>query len=108
MQESAKNVKILNALSTDHSPLFCSFLNLANISRGRGLWKFNNSLISNTNFVDEMKTLIQKVIFGFENDTYLTDQVKWELLKYEIRKFGINFSKKLAQNSLKLQRDLEI
>ena len=57
--------------------------------------------------MDEMKTLIQKVIFGFENDTYLTDQVKWELLKYEIRKFAINFSKKLAQNSRKLQRDLE-
>ena len=107
MQESVKNVKILNALSTDHSLLFCSFLNLTNTSRGRGLWKFNNSLISNTNFVDEMKTLIQKVIFGFENDPYLTDQVKWELLKYEIRKFAINFSKKLAQNSRKLQRDLE-
>ena len=54
-----------------------------------------------------MKTLIQKVIFGFENDTYLTDKVKWELLKYEIRKSVINFSKKLAQNSRKLQRDLE-
>ena len=52
-------------------------------------------------------TLIQKVIFGFENDTYLTDQVKWELLKYETRKFAINVSKKLAQNSRKLQRDLE-
>ena len=88
-------------------PHYFAFLNLTNISRGRGLCKFNNSLISNTNFVDEMKTLIQKVIFGFENDTYLTDQVKWELLKYEIRKFAINFSKKLAQNSRKLQRDLE-
>ena len=107
MQELVKNVKILNAVSTDHSRLFCSFLNLTNIVRGSGLSKFNNSLISNTNFVDEMKTLTQKVIFGFENDTYLTDQVKWELLKYEIRKFAINFSKKLAQNSRKLQRDLE-
>ena len=54
-----------------------------------------------------MKTFIQKIIFSFENDTYLTDLVKWELLKYEIRKFAINFSKKLAQNSRKLQRDLE-
>ena len=54
-----------------------------------------------------MKTLNQKVIFGFENDTYLTDQVKWEFLKYEIRKFAINFSKKLAQNSRKLPRDLK-
>ena len=107
MQESVKNVEILNALSTDHSPLFCSFLNLTKTSRGRGLWKFNNSLVSNINFVYEMKTLIQKVIFGFENDTYLTDQVKWELLKYEVYKFAINFSKELAQNSRKLQRDLK-
>ena len=107
MQESAKNVKIPNALSTDHSPLFCSFLNLSNISIARGLWKFSNSLISNSNFVNEMKTLIQKVIFSRENDTYLTDQVKWELLKYEIRKFAINFYRKLVQNSRKLQADLE-
>ena len=27
-----------------------------------------------------MKTLIQKLIFSLENDTYLTDQVKWESL----------------------------
>ena len=107
MQESLENVKILNALSTDHSPLCCSFLNLTNISRGRGLWEFNNSLISNINFVDEMKTPIQKVIFGFENDTSLTDQVKWEFLKHEIRKFAVNFSKKLAQNFHKLQRGFE-
>ena len=59
MQESVENVKILNALSTDHSSLFCSFLNLTSFSRGCGLSKFSNSLISNTNFVDEMKTLIK-------------------------------------------------
>ena len=31
----------------------------------------------------------------------LNNQVKWELLKYEIRKFAINFFKRLAQNSHK-------
>ena len=54
-----------------------------------------------------MKTLIQKVFFSLLNDTYLTDQVKPELLKYEIRKFAINISRKIAQNSRKLQTDLE-
>ena len=93
----AKNVIILNALLTDHSPLFCSFP--SNISRGRGLWKYNNSLISNTNFVDEMKILIQNVVVCLENDTYLTDQMKWEL-KYEIDKCAFNFSSKQAQNSV--------
>ena len=56
MQELAKNFKKLNDLSMDYSPLFCSFLSLSNVSRGLNLWKFNNSLISNNNFVDEMKT----------------------------------------------------
>ena len=93
------------ALPTNHSPLFCSLRNFINISRDCGLWKFSNSLISNTNFVDEMKALIQKVIFGFENETYLTDQLNWDLLKYEISK--LIFLKKLAQNSHKLQRNLE-
>ena len=57
--------------------------------------------------MDETKTPIQKVIFDFETDSYLTDPVKWELLKHEIRKFTIKYSKKLEQNSCKLQRDLE-
>ena len=70
-------------------------LGLSNVCRGRGLWKFNNSLISNINFVDEMKTLIQKVVFSPENDTYLADQVKWELLKYKIHKSAVNFPRKV-------------
>ena len=52
-----------------------------------------------------MKTLVPKVIFSLENDSYLTDQVKWELLKYEICKTAINFYRKLAQYSCKLQTD---
>ena len=107
MQKLAKKVNILNALSANHFPLFCSVLILSNISRGYGVQKFNNSLIWNTNFLVEKKTLIQKVIFSLENDTFLSDQVQWELQKYEIRRVGINFSRKIAQNSSKLETDLE-
>ena len=52
-----------------------------------------------------MKTLVQKVMFSLEKDTYLTDEVKWGLLNYELN--CIKFSGKLAQNSCKLQTDLE-
>ena len=97
MQELATIVKTTNTLSMNHYPLFCSFLNLNNISRCRGIWKFNNFLISNTNFVNEIKTVIQNVIFSLENlNTFLTDQVKLQLLKYETCKFPINFFRKPA------------
>ena len=54
-----------------------------------------------------MKVLIQKVIFSLEKGTYLTDQLKWKLLKYEIRKLTVYSARALAQNFRKLQTNLE-
>ena len=52
---------VLNALSSDHSSLFCSISkpNELNKGKGKGLWKFNNSLISNTDFFERMKQPIE-------------------------------------------------
>ena len=36
-----------------------------------------------------------------------TDQIKWELLKYEILKFVITFSRRTSQNTKKSQCELE-
>ena len=59
LQEYVTKSDVLNPLSTDHSPVFCkiSKRNKFNKEKGRGLWKFNNSLISNTDFVKQMKQL---------------------------------------------------
>ena len=57
--------------------------------------------------MDRMKKFIQKKNFQSWKLHLLYCQAKWELLKYEIRKFAINFSRKPAQNSRKLQTDLE-
>ena len=49
LQEYVKKSDVLNPLSTDHSPVFCSISkrNAFNKEKGKSLWKFNNSLISN-------------------------------------------------------------
>ena len=39
---------------------------------------------------------------------YIYDKVKWEYLKYGIRKYPVGFSKKLAKNSEIEIADLEI
>ena len=87
LQEYVKKSDVLNALSTDHSPVFCSISkrNEFNKGKGRGLWKFNNSLISNTDFFKQMKNLIQNFKRQL-SEPEQTDQIKWELLKYEICK----------------------
>ena len=101
LQEIISNVDILNAVLTDHSPVFSSFIKCLNCAKGPGFWKFNNLLICNSNFVDELKIFIYNTkIFLDQNDT-LSNKSKWEFLKYEIRKRSIAFSKVLAKKSKK-------
>ena len=57
LQETISNVIILTVFSTDHSLVFCSFIKSLRYSKGPGFWKFNNSLISNNDFVEELKFL---------------------------------------------------
>ena len=61
LEESGKKTEILYALSSDHSSVFCSFVNNGTFARGSGVWKFNNSLLLNTEFVKKLKTHIEIV-----------------------------------------------
>ena len=58
LQERTRNVDILNPVSTDHLPVFCSLVNSMEFRKGPGIWKFSNSLIFDRNFVKEMKCFI--------------------------------------------------
>ena len=98
LQESTKTTDTLAAFSTDHSPITFSLCHLKEFPRGKGLWKFNKSLIKNENYREQMKTLIKHVLYNFDQDNILDPQFRWEYLKYEIRKFSIHFSKGIAQN----------
>ena len=61
LQECIKKSEIINTFSTDHSTVFCSFLNNVEITTGPGLWKFNKSLVKKLDYVEKMKQLIQNV-----------------------------------------------
>ena len=104
LQQYVKKSDVLSAFSTDYSPVFCSISkrNEFNKGKGRGLWKFNNSLISNTDFVKQIKQLIQNIKQQELSESEQTDQIKWELLMYEIRKFAITFSRNISQNTKKV------
>ena len=52
-------------------------------------------------YIDQMKKLMLDTLNELFNEKTLHDQVKWEYLKYNIRKNIINFSKKLAKNTSK-------
>ena len=99
MQESIKKTDILTTQSTDHSPIFFSLSKNTGISRGKGLWKFNNSLCHKPNFITELKNYL-KVISNKMSAAQITDeQLCWKYIKYEIRKFSIYFSKEKAKKT---------
>ena len=72
-----------------------------------GLWKFNNSLVSNEEYVLRLKELINKVKGELNRSNQFCDQVKWEVLKYEIRCFTIKFLKDLGKVKKSKQYFLE-
>ena len=103
LQESTKTTDTLAAFSTDHSPITFSLCHLKEFPRGKGLRKFNKSLIKNENYREQMKTLIKHVLYNLDQDNIVDPQFRWEYLKYEIRKFSIHFSKGIARNK-KIER----
>ena len=55
-------------------------------SRGRGLLKLNCSLLNNAKFREEVKNHIAASLNNFDEENIRNEQIRWELLKYEIKK----------------------
>ena len=81
---------IHSVASTDHRG--CSVLvKFAEIERGPGYWKFNNSLLKDSIFVNHMNTVIDNHTAGLDSKS--DNQLEWELLKVKIKDFTRNYSK---------------
>ena len=87
LQESIKTTITLAAFPADHSPITFSLCHLKEFPRGRGLWKFNKSLIKNENYHEQMKKLIKIVLNNLNQDNIVDPQFRWEYLKLEIKNF---------------------
>ena len=90
---------ISTAFTSDHFPLIFTLSMNQDDARGKSLWKFNNSLALNSDFVDKMKAHIVNTQKNLDKENIKDDQARWEYLKYEIRKFSIKFSKLLSKNT---------
>ena len=55
LQESVKNPNVIAALSTDHSPIMFSLFSKSGGTRGKALWKHNNSLCDKSTYIDSKK-----------------------------------------------------
>ena len=120
---SVNSVEILPSYRSDHSTVVLYF-HINEFCKGKGLWKFNNSLLKDTEYVKTIKECINRVkeqymipIYDIQfllnndlNDVQFTisDQLLLETLLIEIRGKTISYSAyKKKQSILKEQTLIE-
>ena len=89
------NILECNMFSTPHSDHRYVYieLNCKQTVRGPGIWKFNNSLLKDIEFVNRINRIIDDSITDY---TEYDDQVKWELIKRRLKDESIEYSKSKA------------
>ena len=92
--------KIIPNIYSDYSAVVLSIsFSEHEPSRGPGFWKFNNSLLSDTKYVELLNFLIPK--FAKKHHETEDKGLFWEMIKMKIRAFTIKFSKKKQKASVK-------
>ena len=82
----------LSSIFTDHRALYI-VIELNPFERGKGFWKFNNSLLQQQEFLDIMNKEIDTTL---ELCSQKDPKQTWETLKQRIAKTSKHFSKKNA------------
>ena len=88
------------ATFSDHDLVILKLGPLQNVTNGRGYWKVNNTILSNSTFQRHFRQ------FWAEQDTNDLTLDKWDKLKSHIRQFIIDFSKKKTDITYKRIRSL--
>ena len=96
--DMVNKTSILSSFCSDHSCISLDLSPLPNDIKGNGFWKFNNSLIDDLEYIESMKNLIREI--NVLHDDIADKRVKWDMMKYEIRKYTCSYSarKKKDQN----------
>ena len=82
LAQFVKKSEIYPSIAPDHKAIYIS-LSLSNETpRGRGLWKFNNSLLNNEHYVNKIREIYFQTCSYYSE---LTDKrLFWEMLKVHL------------------------
>ena len=116
-----KSVSIEHGYRTDHS-MVVMHCNFSQFERGRGVWRFNNSLLRDMEYVTLVKSVIKRTLNQYstvpindirnldnENITYnINDQLLFETVLMEIRGESIKYSSTKKKRKQKEEKELEL
>ena len=92
----ATSCKIVHEDETDHSEILIHFKNEgANQRKGPGFWKFNNSLLKDEKYINKLRNNLDRYKDKYKD---VEDRgLQWKLLKMEIKRFTVMYSKSKAK-----------
>ena len=99
-----QHVDILPGIHSDHSLLKATFDTGDENSRGRGLWKFNSTLLRDTEYVANIKRIIKETghIYDYMQDKGLI----WELIKLHVRSYTIQYTSRKKKEMNEYEKKL--
>lgn len=101
LQDDVTKTDIITAINTDHFAVVLGVDSLAEYPRGSLFWKFNNSLLDNSNFV---QCMCDSFPIWLGEISYREDLgMQWDYIKYKIRQDTIRYSK-VKSNERKIKR----
>ena len=110
LTQFVKKSEIYPSIAPDHEAIYISLPLSNETPRGRGLRKFNNSLLNNEHCVNKIHEVYFQTCSYYSKLT--GKRLFWEMLKMEIRAATISFSKDLAKSTncreMEITRRLEV
>ena len=78
-------------------------VNINNFKRGPGFWKFNSSLLSETEFVNKAENFIETHFGEYQNDNPV---VAWEMFELKFKSFCLQYTSNRSKNKKNIIKKL--
>ena len=83
-------------------------LHAGNNARGQGFWKLNTSFLTETEYVNQIKSTIAQTIDEYSQDNTVDPGLLWEMVKMKVREVSIKYGTTKKRNLRKEQEEIEI
>ena len=97
---------ILAGFKTDHSMVTIQVALHTN-PRGPGFWTLNTSFLSETEYINQIKTAIESVKDEYQNDKSVNVSLLWEMIKLKVREQTLRYAKTKKAKMLREEEELE-
>ena len=97
LTKSVKKTEIYPSIAPDHNAIYISLSGSCESPRGPGLWKFNNTLLKDEEYVERVRETYSNTVKYYRE--VANKGLLWELIKMEIRSVTISYTKYKAKVS---------